>query len=116
MSSKLTLQVIAEILGELLAIYVAIRIGELSGIASGLLVFVTASWLFYKLTSYERLWSLMGMLKDPAMAFPLYFSAATIYFGLEGYPLLNIFLASIGIGLVGSALALLLDGYWEIGG
>jgi fucose permease len=116
MSSKLPLKAAAEILGELLAIYIAIRIGEISGIASGLLVFVTASWLFYKATSYERLWSLLGMLKDPAMAFPVYFSAATVYFGLEGQPLLNIFFASLGIGLVGSAVALLLDGYWEIGG
>ena len=102
--------------GEVLAFYIASRVNEVTGLSTALLTFLAGSWLFYNLSSYERIWNTISMLKDPARSFLLYTSAGTVFFAIQSYPLVQLVMAGLASGLVGAALGILFQAYWNIGG
>lgn len=101
--------------GEVLAFHIASRVNEVTGLSTAVLTFIAGSWLFYNLSSYERIWKTVGKLKHPAEAFLLYTSAGTVFFALQSYPIIRLVMAGLASGLVGSALAIFLQTYWNIG-
>ena len=104
------------IIAEIIVIFAALRVNEVSGPGPAILAFIGGSWLFYNLSSYTRIWNTISMLQDPARAFFLYTSGALVYFSLISYPLQELVLVSLAAGLIGSALAILFTTYWNIGG
>ena len=114
--SKTLAEEVLWLAGEVLAFYIASRVNEVTGLSTAVLTFLAGSWLFYNLSSYERIWKTVGKLKNPAEAFLLYTSAGTVFFALQSYPLVQLVMAGLASGFVGSALGVLLDTYWNIGG
>lgn len=101
---------------EVIAFYIATRVNQLTGLSTAVMTFIAGSWLFYNLSSYERIWKSIAMLQNPAKSFPLYASAGTLFFALKAYPFPKLVLVAMASGLVGSALAIFFQTYWNIGG
>lgn len=102
--------------GEVVAFYMASQVNQLTGLSTAVLTFFAGSWIFYNISSYERLWNTVSMLKDPARAFLLYASAGTVFFALQSYPLVQLVMAGLASGFVGAALGIFFQAYWSIGG
>ncbi|MFB6245723.1 MAG: hypothetical protein ABEJ03_05255 [Candidatus Nanohaloarchaea archaeon] len=105
----------------------AVAVGVLAGLAayhvypevgtgSALLVLVFTSWFLWGLTDPERLAGYMGMTLNPAMMSFMAFSGSFIYFSFRGFSGPNKFLASLGVGVLGGVISMLLYQYWNIGG
>lgn len=104
------------IAAEALAIYVAFHVNNLTGLSTAILAFIGGSWLFYNLSSYTRIWNSISMLQNPARAFLLYSSGASVFFALQSYAFNELAIMVLASGLIGSALAVVFQTYWNIGG
>jgi|GEM_PF-1908970 len=104
------------VVGEIIAIYIAVRVNNLTGPYTALIALIGGSWLLYNVSSYEKLWNTIGMLQDPARASILYASAASIYFSIKSYILTELIVVILASALIGAGLAILFQAYWNIGG
>lgn len=104
------------LIAEVAVLFAVFRVNQLTGLYTAILAFIGGSWLFYNLSSYTRIWNTFAMLQNPAQAFLLYTSGALLYFALIGYQLQELVLTSLAAGLLGAALAVLFNVYWNIGG
>ncbi|WP_414838225.1 hypothetical protein ACK3SF_02385 [Candidatus Nanosalina sp. VS9-1] len=114
--SKTLAEEIIWLAAEVVAFYIATRVNQLTGLSTALMTFIAGSWLFYNLSSYERIWNSIAMLQDPAKAFLLYSSAATVFFALKSYPFQKLVIVALAAGFIGSALGIFFQTYWNIGG
>lgn len=105
-----------EILLEAVAIYIAYRVNQVSGLKTGFLVLMAASYLAYSLSSKQRLWNTAGKLIHPAKAAILVSCIGLIYYGLKGMAFQQLILTAFAFFLIGGAVGALLYSYWEIGG
>ena len=105
-----------ELLLELLAIYIAYRVNQISGLKTAVLVFLAASYLFYSLSSKERLWYAAGKLIHPGKSAILISCTGITYYGLKGLGFDQLLLTGLAFFLIGGAVGTLLYSYWEIGG
>ena len=104
------------LLAEIIVIYTAVHVNNLTGPFTAITAFLGGTWLAYNVSSYERLWNTVSMLKNPAKAFILYASTSSIYFALQSYQLNQLLMAILASSLIGAGLAILLQKYWNIGG
>ena len=104
------------VLGEIIAIYIALRVNNLTGLYTAIIALLGGSWLLYNVSSYSRIWNTIGMLQDPARASILYASTASVYFSLKSYVLTELVIVVMASALIGSGLAILFQAYWNIGG
>lgn len=114
--SKSLINAIVIVLTVVLSAVLALRVEEISGSGPALLAFVSATWLFYNLSSGERIWDTIGMLIHPIKAAILFFFTSTVYFALQGYGTTELLLTGFGFFLVGGAIGILFFSYWDIGG
>jgi len=114
--SKSLINAIVAVVTLLLSAILAFRVNEISGTGPALLVFISAAWLFYRLSSGERIWRTTGMLIDPAKAAILLFFASIVYFAFQGFRTTELLLVAVGFFLVGGAVGIIFFSYWNIGG
>lgn len=105
-----------ELLLETIAIYIAYRVTQVSGLKTGFLVFLAASYLAYSLSSKQRLWNTAGKLIHPAKAAIIVSCFGITYYGLKGIGFQQLLLTAVAFFLIGGALGALFYSYWEIGG
>ena len=104
-----------EILLEAFAIYLAYRVNQLSGLKTAILVFVCASYLFYRISSVERIWNTSSTLLNPARAAILISCSGIIYYGVKGVAFNQLLLIGLAFFIIGGAIGAFLTTYWEIG-
>jgi hypothetical protein len=112
--AKPTLELALTAIGEIFAAYLGFQVLQATGPATALLVWVSAAWLAYKVTSLERLWHTFGMLLDPMKAVILATAAAFVYFGFQGFALPKLLLTGFAFTLIGASISLVAEGYWNI--
>lgn len=105
-----------DLLLEAFALYIAYRVNQLTGLKTAFLVFICASYLFYRLSSVERLWKTSSSLLNPARAAMLISCIGVVYYGVKGVFFDQLILTGLAFFLIGGAVGSLLFTYWEIGG
>jgi len=113
--SKSLIDAIVTVITIVLAAVIALRVEEISGTGPALLAFISAAWLFYNLSSGERIWNTTGMLIHPIKAAILFFFVSIVYFALQGYGTTELLLSGFGFFLVGGAVGIIFFSYWNIG-
>ena len=106
----------APVLAALLALYIALTVREISGLTPAIITFILSSWLFYRLTSIEKIWNTLAMLIDPAKAAILVSVTAVVYFAVNGFQTTELILTGAGFVFIGAALGMLIYSYSNIGG
>jgi len=104
-----------EIILEAFAVYLAYRVNQLTGLKTAIIVFLCASYIFYRISSVEKIWNTSSSLLNPARAAILISCVGTVYYGIKGVAFDQLVLTGLAFFLIGGAVGSLLFTYWEIG-
>ncbi|MFB6182819.1 MAG: hypothetical protein ABEI78_02015 [Candidatus Nanohaloarchaea archaeon] len=95
--------------------WIGFKAYQRSEIAGVLILIGAVSWILYQVSSIEGVWNLFSMMIDP---FRMLFISAIIaisYFTWIGQPFKESIIFGVGIALLGSAIAMWLYKYWDMG-
>lgn len=98
-----------------IAAYEAYHTYEAIGLASALLILFAVSWLLFRVTGLQRIWSTLGYLKNPAIAGMVFFLLGFYYITRQGWNFPQASLYATGVGVLGAALGMFFYKYWNIG-